>query len=110
MLCPRCKQREVIDGDGVCQQCWEEQNEEQRKEREKEKNLPVELKPINMIIVCPKCGMQHIDAPEPDKGWTNPPHKSHQCHYCNIIWRVCELPTNGVPSVKTRGEADTWPK
>lgn len=31
--------------------------------------------PIDMVLYCPKCGLQHLDAPDertPD--WTNPPH------------------------------------
>lgn len=51
--------------------------------------------PIDMVLYCPKCGEQHIDAPIycdhvrrscTDVGcsgpWTNPPHKSHLCHGC----------------------------
>jgi len=66
--------------------------------------------PIDMILHCPVCGTQHIDAPEPDNGWTNPPHKSHLCHSCKTVWRPADVPTNGVKEIKTRGEADTWPK
>lgn len=91
--------------------------------------------PIDMIIHCPKCGTQHVDAPEPDicecgcdveshnadgecngKGttikpeprtvhcpctgfkiaWNNPPHTSHLCHGCGHVWKVANIPTNGV--------------
>src|SRR5262249_48664869 len=56
-----------------------------------------ESKPIDMVLYCPKCNTQHIDAPERDlamdfavvagftelspgyRPWTNPPHKSHLC-------------------------------
>lgn len=81
--------------------------------------------PIDMILHCPKCGMQHIDAPEPrrtlplgdaygtevvlDAEWTNPPHRSHLCHSCGTIWRPADVPTNGVAAITTRGKADTWP-
>lgn len=30
--------------------------------------------PIPMLLFCPRCEHQHIDAPEPETGWTNPPH------------------------------------
>lgn len=53
--------------------------------------------PIDMLLYCPQCGLQHIDAPDertPD--WKNPPHKSHLCHGCKTVWRQCDRPTNGV--------------
>lgn len=68
--------------------------------------------PIPMILNCPKCGMQHIDAPEPDSGWDNPPHKSHKCRPqdggCGTVWRPADVATVGVREIKTRGDADTW--
>lgn len=84
-----------------------------------------EPKPIDMVLHCPNCGKQHIDAPEwkagmvsaegyePPSEWTNPPHRSHQCHYCKgpdgkpFVWRPADVPTNGVAAVKTRGKADS---
>jgi hypothetical protein len=75
--------------------------------------------PIDMVLHCPECGMQHIDAPEEDEyedksgalrmkcDWTNPPHRSHLCHYCEHIWRPSDVPTNGVQAVKTTGKADS---
>ena len=77
-------------------------------------------KPIDMVLHCPKCGMQHIDAPEPSMlagdaamhggewpdRWTNPPHRSHLCHGCGHIWRPADVPTNGVAAVKTKGKND----
>ncbi len=65
--------------------------------------------PIDVMLFCPKCGRQHIDAPEPETGWTNPPHKSHLCHGCGTIWRPADVPTNGVAAIATSGKADTWP-
>lgn len=104
--------------------------------------------PIDMIIHCPKCGVQHVDAPEPDIcecgcdvechkengecygkavtikpgprtvhcpctgfkiAWNNPPHKSHLCHGCGIVWRPANIYTNGVESLASRGVRDTWP-
>lgn len=80
------------------------------------------MTPINMILHCPKCGMQHVDAPDRleqiihresgtvvDEQWTNPPHRSHLCHGCGCIWRPADVPTNGVRAIATRGKADTWP-
>ena len=69
---------------------------------------PPEPAPVGMLLFCPHCGMQHIDAPEPDTGWTNPPHKSHKCHGCGCIWRPADVPTDGVVNIRTRGSADTW--
>lgn len=65
--------------------------------------------PIPMILHCPTCGAQHIDAPEPDKGWTNPPHRSHLCHDCGTTWRPADVPTTGVHHIRTVGKGDTWP-
>lgn len=62
--------------------------------------------PIDMVLYCPKCGLQHID--EPSESWDNPPHKSHLCHRCGLIWRPCDRPTNGVCATATVGKADNW--
>jgi hypothetical protein len=44
--------------------------------------------------------------------WTNPAHKSHTCRSddggCGIIFRVADVPTNGVKNIQTKGENDTW--
>ncbi|PTT41475.1 hypothetical protein DBR23_05880, partial [Acidovorax sp. HMWF018] len=70
--------------------------------------------PIDMVLFCPACGTQHIDASEPpvefEPGaaqWNNPPHRSHLCHGCGHIWRPADVPTNGVKAVKTTGKADS---
>lgn len=79
---------------------------------------PEAVQPIDMVLHCPACGMQHIDAPEPDQpwssdpstcyiGWPNPPHRSHLCHGCGHTWRPADVPTNGVAAVKTSGKADS---
>jgi hypothetical protein len=89
--------------------------------------------PIDMILYCPNCGMQHIDQPESDTQytarlhesswwelggekpprWDNPPHKSHLCRKedggCGCIWRPADVATNGVAELKTSGKDDTWP-
>lgn len=80
-------------------------------------SAPLEPAPIDMILYCPNCGVQHIDGYEaapghfsPSKDWTNPPHRSHLCHNpdCRTIWRPADVPTNGVLGIKTEGKADTW--
>lgn len=78
--------------------------------------------PIPMLLFCPECGKQHIDAPEPHvegcvsfvapgdcdcNHWANLPHKSHKCHGCGCIWRPCDVPTIGVQRVSI-GQHDTW--
>lgn len=93
--------------------------------------VPAESAPIDMVLHCPNCGKQHIDEadapitvleavlranplamPAPAR-WTNPPHRSHQCHYCKgadgmpFVWRPADVLTNGVSAVKTRGKADS---
>jgi len=65
--------------------------------------------PIPMVLFCPVCQMQHIDAPKPEIGWEDPPHKSHECQGCKAVWRPCDLATTGVKEIQTRGKADTWP-
>ncbi|QCP50189.1 hypothetical protein FAZ95_13970 [Trinickia violacea] len=83
-------------------------------------NLSAPAEPIDMVLHCPKCGVQHIDGPEwaddphdIEQGqmrvWSNPPHRSHLCHHCGFIWRPADVPTNGVASVKTKGKNDSAP-
>lgn len=89
--------------------------------------MKIVTEPIDMVLHCPACGMQHIDTSmtdaqyterlhesswwelggdKPDR-WTNPPHRSHLCHGCGHIWRPADVPTNGVAAVKTQGKADS---
>lgn len=86
--------------------------------------------PVSMVLNCPRCGRQHIDKEETEvefhtrieKGlleprelaegpsrWSNPPHKSHTCQYCQTIWRPAPFETVGVESINSRGKADNWP-
>lgn len=70
--------------------------------------------PIPMILHCPACRTQHIDAPSkpvPGDGpeWTNPPHRSHLCHSCGHVWRPADVPTTGVLAIETKGKADSPP-
>jgi len=72
--------------------------------------------PIPMVLHCPRCGTQHIDAPDPESGWTNPPHRSHLCGNVECqddqgrrtIWRPSELFTTGVARLAQVGSSDTW--
>lgn len=66
--------------------------------------------PIDMVLHCPACHLQHVDAPEPENDWTNPPHRTHKCSRCDTCWRPADVPTNGVRAIVTRGQADTWPR
>lgn len=85
-----------------------------------------EEKPIPMILHCPACGLQHVDAPDThdeaaDKmlssprvePWNNPPHRSHLCRPehggCGHIWRPADVPTEGVAAITTRGKNDCPP-
>lgn len=64
--------------------------------------------PVPMVLHCPRCHLQHIDAPDertPD--WQNPPHRSHLCHGCGLIWRPADVPTIGVESTVTAGKSDS---
>lgn len=94
------------------------------------------MAPIDMVLHCPACGLQHIDARDcvfdhfdppgsetpPDEyaeriremqewerthTWNNPPHRSHLCRGCGHVWRPADVPTNGVAAVQTRGNADS---
>lgn len=62
--------------------------------------------PIPMVLWCPACGMQHIDEPAPEKGWDNPPHRSHECQACGLVWRPADVPTTGVGAIRTKGARD----
>lgn len=78
---------------------------------------------IDMVLYCPNCHVQHIDAPNMDmlhvgannaaesaRLWTNPPHRSHLCRPqdggCGFVWRPADVPTNGVAAIKTKGQHD----
>lgn len=71
--------------------------------------------PIDMVLHCPACGLQHVDAPDTNYDphyeghmiWENPPHRSHLCAGCGHVWRPADVPTNGVAAVKTHGKADS---
>lgn len=80
---------------------------------------------VDMILFCPQCGMQHIDEPEDERienvraggevvdsvivGWTNPPHRTHQCQRCRHQWRPSDTHTNGVAEISSKGVLDNTP-
>lgn len=77
---------------------------------------PCNIAPVDMMLHCPNCGLQHIDKPDdlplgmphlPPNAWHNPPHRSHLCAGCGHIWRPADVPTNGVLAVKTKGQNDS---
>lgn len=64
-------------------------------------------KPLDVVLHCPACKQQHIDAPEyPD--WRNPPHRTHKCAGCGAQWTPADTNTNGVRAIKP-GSSATWP-
>lgn len=64
--------------------------------------------PVPMLLFCPACGVQHVDRPDPDRDWTNPPHRSHLCANCGCIWRPADVATTGVERIRTQGKVDSW--
>jgi len=62
--------------------------------------------PIDLLLFCPNCFEQHIDQAQPEKNWDNPPHRSHECQHCGIVWRPADVPTNGVATIQTKGQRD----
>ena len=72
--------------------------------------LPYEAVPIDMVLHCPVCGMQHIDDPKHWNGKVEV-HRSHLCvpaaGGCGHVWRPADVATNGVAAVKTQGKADS---
>lgn len=63
--------------------------------------------PLDVVLHCPACKLQHIDAPEYPH-WRNPPHRTHKCHGCGVQWTPADTNTNGVRAVKP-GSSATWP-
>lgn len=59
---------------------------------------------VPMLLFCPNCEKQHID--EATETWSNPPHRSHLCHFCGWIWRPSDICTTGVAELITKGTKD----
>lgn len=51
---------------------------------------------VPCLLDCPECGQPHIDAAQPEKSWTNPPHRTHECQHCGHLWRPFEVATDGI--------------
>jgi len=66
----------------------------------------IDAQPVPVLLFCPHCGEQHIDAPDADKDWTNPPHRSHECQFCGWVWRPSDTATTGVLKIETQGKVD----
>lgn len=60
--------------------------------------------PIPMLLYCPRCEKQHIDAPEPEKQWSNPPHATHTCKGCGLLWRPSNRNTTGIEKLEASEE------
>jgi len=52
--------------------------------------------PVPMILWCPECHEQHVDAPDPASDWHNPSHREHLCRGCGHLWRPALIHTVGV--------------
>lgn len=72
------------------------------------RDLAERIVPVPMILFCPRCGERHIDQPAPPE-WLNPPHRSHLCAGCGLIWRPADICTVGVADIATRGRLDIPP-
>lgn len=68
--------------------------------------------PIPLLLYCPKCNTQHVDFAEPEKGWENPPHRTHYCKAiidgvaCAHNWRPSDYYTTGIEATESKGMAD----
>lgn len=62
-----------------------------------EKRVTELAAPLPMLLFCPRCHKQHVDRP--DGVWKNPPHATHKCHYCDLLWRPSNRFTVGVRSI-----------
>lgn len=73
--------------------------------------------PVDMLLFCPACSTQHVDAADPEgvtsveingreDRWDNPPHRTHLCHACGHRWRPADVATNGVLAIATKGQLD----
>lgn len=65
--------------------------------------------PIPMLMFCPKCALQHVDAPSAAREWDNPPHRSHECQGCGHVWRHADVATTGVLKIDSHGVRDGSP-
>lgn len=71
-----------------------------------EENVRLRNTPVDVILHCPVCLTRHVDEPQPEKNWTNPPHRTHECQQCGHLWRPYDVATNGVAMLP--GQRDAW--
>lgn len=55
-----------------------------------------EVAPVPMLLRCPVCSEQHVDAADKVTGWTNSHHRTHLCAFCGHKWKPFEYCTTGV--------------
>lgn len=116
--------RRQIGPDGVvpgnareCAELWEQEATRLQREIvqltgriEEQRRTILEFEaPLAMQLYCPRCLTQHIDAPDTLVGWTNPPHRTHLCLNCRLLWRPADVATYGVRKIQTAGDADNDP-
>lgn len=60
-----------------------------------------ETRPLPVVITCPECGEEHVDAVDPVTGidWSKRKHHEHQCSVCKYLWTPALIPTVGVKSL-----------
>jgi hypothetical protein len=75
--------------------------------REIRRRVKAHDKPLDVLLFCPACKRQHIDAPEWPH-WKNPPHRTHVCTACHTQWTPADMNTNGVLAIKP-GSSANWP-
>jgi hypothetical protein len=61
--------------------------------------------PIPMILICPRCFIQHVDREE----WATKPYRTHLCEHCGHKWRPANVPTVGVASLPPLPKRSPWP-
>jgi hypothetical protein len=95
LFCPRCKTQHIDKAEpDVCMLCGEDF---QMHDHDR----------AGALSTCRREVIEGSDFREIFKPWVNPPHKSHRCSNCNIVWRPADVPTNGVEKAKTVGDNDT---
>lgn len=48
--------------------------------------------PLELLIICPLCKVQHID----EGRFATHAHKNHACQNCGLVFQPCKLPSIGV--------------
>jgi len=58
--------------------------------------------PTPLLMFCPRCREQHVDRSTAD--WANPPHATHKCEHCGLLWRPSNHHTTGVAHLEATEE------